>query len=163
MQLNRFVVDLVGMPSVGNPTGPHAEKLTRLLKQNMQQSGLHCSVFMPPPTSEQVNVPLKGPMLMHHTIVASDVLPRLGRTEYSVTGICCKPAAAGSSKARPGGGGKQKEKEKEKQKQAAEPNSFDVAASRKPQATRAIIGVYSVAKRYADGGMPTLDDLDTVR
>ena len=62
-QLNRVIVDLVGLPSISNPTSKEATKLIGLL---LLLPGLRCSVFPLPPTSPQRTITGKEQIVMHN-------------------------------------------------------------------------------------------------
>ena len=86
-QLSHFMLDVVGLPSVPNPTGPGMAAMAKADAHDMLKPGLAVLLFMQPPTSEEVCITNSGLILMHPVIIASDKEPRTGLGLYTVAGL----------------------------------------------------------------------------
>lgn len=130
-QLNQYVIDVVGLPSISNPVGPEASTISEEMRINMRMPGLKVSIFARPPTSPQNLITNHSDILMSHHLVLGDEPPRTGLGLLSVTPH--RPHSLPSIVLH-----------------------HDTSMGESPMVSYAVRAVYSLVWRHLQGGMPNI-------
>jgi hypothetical protein len=130
-QLNRYMLDATGIPSVSNPVGPDKAKMAIADANDMLLPGMVVFLHMQPSTSEEVTISDRGWIFRHPAIVAPDKACG-GLTLYTVAGL----------------------------DHAESPPVFQGMNNTEPLLSKAVLGVYTLAWRCSSAGVPHLDLLN---